>query len=118
MTSVRRLAADPQPHLAPHAGQMSHTNGFDRRRGSNQGRGIEARRRAQTLPVISFTRHYMAVFWAGLVARRCQSRERCAVMFDVTFQTACNWFDGFSCPTGDKVMQAMRWWPEDFEAGP
>ncbi|MCL4069022.1 hypothetical protein M3484_20910 [Pseudomonas sp. GX19020] len=94
---------------------MSHTNGFDRRRGCNRGRSLEARRRNQVPPVIAFTRHDMAVFWAGLMARQCGTRERCAVMFDVTFQTACNWFDGFSCPTGDKVMQAMRWWPEEFD---
>ena len=53
-------------------------------------------------------------FWSRLLARRCGNRERAAVMFGVTFQTACNWWDGFSIPTGDKVMQAMRWWPEDF----
>jgi hypothetical protein len=93
---------------------MSHPKVIDLQ---GRGRSARARRRVQALPVIHVTRHEAQLFWAGLVARRCGTRERCAVMFDVTFQTACNWFDGFSCPTGDKVMQAQLWWPEDF-AGP
>jgi len=95
--------------LAPRRGQMSHANGFDR---AGRGRGAAAARRVSVPPVI--TRHAATVFWADLVGRRCASREECAVVFDVTFQTACNWFDGFSCPTGDKVMMAMRMWPEEF----
>lgn len=83
-------AADP----APRAGQMSRPNGFDR-------------------PAV-ITRHEATVFWADLMARRCGSREACAVQFGVTFQTACNWFDGFSCPTGDKVLHAVRLWPQEF----
>lgn len=85
---------------------MSHTKGFDRRRSAS------AKRRVSVAPVI--TKHAAMVFWADLVARRCGTREECAVKFTVTFQTACNWFDGFSCPTGDKVMMAMRMWPEEF----
>ena len=38
-------------------------------------------------------------------------------LFGVTFQTACNWHDGFSTPTGDKVLTAMRLWPEEFFTG-
>lgn len=71
-------------------------------------------RRVTAVPVV--TRHQAAVFWADLMARRCGSREACAVMFGVTFQTACNWFDGFSVPTGDKVMMAQRAWPDEFGA--
>lgn len=88
---LRLISAD---HPAPRAGQMSHRNGFDR------GAVI--------------TRHEATVFWADLVARRCGSREVCAVQFGVTFQTACNWFDGFACPTGDKVLLAVRLWPDEF----
>lgn len=85
---------------------MSHTKGFDRRRSAS------AMRRVSVAPVI--TKHAAMVFWADLVSRRCASREECAVVFGVTFQTSCNWHDGFSCPTGDKVMIAMRLWPEEF----
>lgn len=85
---------------------MSHARGLDR------GRSAQAMRRITVAPVI--TRHEYIVFWADLVARRCGTREDCASMFEVTFQTACNWFDGFSCPTGDKVFMAVRKWPEEF----
>lgn len=92
---------------------MSHPNRLD----AGRGRGAAAHRRVQVLPLIAVTRSEATAFWAGLVARRCGSREATAAMFGVTFQTACNWWDEFSCPTGDKVLQAMRWWPEDFAAG-
>lgn len=82
------------------AGQMSHANRFDRPR-------IVA-------PDATISRNEAIHFWADLVVRRCGSREICAVMFGVTFQTACNWFDGFSVPTGDKVLQAIAWWPDEF----
>lgn len=101
-------SALPSQH-APGRDQKSRANPFDRRAG---GRGAAAARRVSVAPVI--TRHEATAFWADLVARRCRSREECAVVFQVTFQTACNWFDGFSCPTGDKVMMAMALWPEEF----
>lgn len=106
MTQARRLESLVSDHHAPRRGQMSHTKGFDRRRSAS------AMRRVSVAPVI--TKHAAMVFWADLVSRRCASREECAVMFGVTFQTSCNWHDGFSCPTGDKVMIAMRLWPEEF----
>jgi hypothetical protein len=34
-------------------------------------------------------------------------------MFGVTFQTACNWFDGVSAPSARAVMQAFDWWGDD-----
>ncbi len=113
MTSPVRRESPALSHPAPTRGQMSHANGIDR---LGRGRSVQARRRAQVLPVITVSRRDAISFWSQLLARRCGSRERAAVMFDVTFQTACNWWDGFSVPTGDKVLQAMRWWPEDFLA--
>jgi hypothetical protein len=89
---------------------MSKGRAFDARRGR------DAMRRVTCAPIV--TRHAATVFWADLMARRCGSRERAAVMFDVTFQTACNWFDGFSCPTGDKVLMAVSAWPEEFAPVP
>ena len=102
MTSVCRKDSASHPHLAPRRGQMSHTNRVDPVR---HGRGRVA-------PLV--TAFEAKVFWADLVRRRCGSREACAVMFGVTFQTACNWFDGFTVPTGDKMLTAQRRWPEDF----
>jgi hypothetical protein len=49
-----------------------------------------------------------------LVEARCGTREVAATVFGVTFQTACNWFDRDRCPMGDKVMLAVRMWPEAF----
>ena len=109
MSLARRRESVALPHIAPVRGQMSHASAIDR------GRSAAAARRVSVAPVI--TRHEATVFWADLVARRCASREACAVIFAVTFQTACNWFDGFSCPTGDKVMMAMALWPEEFTGG-
>ena len=95
---------------APDRRQMSQPNRFDGR-----GRSVSARRRAHCLPIIAVTSIEFRNIWVGVVTRRCRSRETCAVMFGVTFQTACNWFDGLSTPTGDKVWQAVQWWPEDFQ---
>lgn len=77
------------------------------------GRSALAARRVTVAPVVS--PHAARAFWAGLLARRCGSREEAAVVFGVTFQCACNWFDGFSTPTGDKVLMAVRLWPEEFD---
>lgn len=77
------------------------------------GRSVHSARRAHVAPQVLGRMGAMAA-WADLVARRCGTREECAVIFGVTFQTACNWFDAFSCPTGDKVMQAQAMWPEEF----
>lgn len=100
--SPRHLVAVSSVKIAPRAGQMSHANRVEPVR---HGRGRVA-------PLV--TAFEAKVFWADLVRRRCGSREACAVMFGVTFQTACNWFDGFTVPTGDKMLTAQRRWPEDF----
>ena len=42
--------------------------------------------------------------WSRLVRGSFASRDAVALFFDVTFQTACNWWDGTICrPGGDKV---------------
>jgi hypothetical protein len=94
------------PHPAPRFGQTSHPNPF-----AGRGRSAAAHRRVSVAPI---TKVGAVVFWADLVDRRCNSREHCAVVFGVTFQTACNWYDGFSCPTGDKVLLAIDLWPDEF----
>lgn len=106
-TVASRLTAAPR-------GPMSRQNGFAPMGGRGR-RGADFRR-VQALPVIEVSRQGAMAFWADLVTRRCGTREACAVMFDVRFQTACNWFEGMVCPTGDKVMQAQLWWPEEFAA--
>lgn len=45
------------------------------------------------------------------------SKTRTAVVreYDVTFQTACNWFNGERVPTGDKVGHAFTLYPSEAE---
>jgi hypothetical protein len=107
MSSPRLQIVPPEP--ASGRRPMSHPLPLDR------GRTALAARRVSVAPVV--TPHAARGFWAGLVARRCGTREEAAVVFGVTFQTACNWFDGFSTPTGDKVLMAVRLWPEEFGLG-
>ena len=109
--SAPALAAS-NPSARP-AGQMSHANWLAPAGG--RGRSVRARRRVQgALGPLDVCAARAA--WARFVARVCGSREECAVVFGVTFQTACNWFDGFSTPTGDKVMQASADFPEAYAA--
>ncbi|MTH79397.1 hypothetical protein [Paracoccus aestuariivivens] len=49
--------------------------------------------------------------WSLLMIGSFSSREECAVHFGVTFQTACNWFDGMCRPYGDIVDHAMATLP-------
>lgn len=83
---------------------MSHASAFDGR-----GRSRDAARRAH--------RHYspdrdqFTRRWSLLMIASFPSREECAVHFGVTFQTACNWFDGSCRPYGDAVDHAIRTLP-------
>lgn len=52
--------------------------------------------------------------WSRLVALVFGSRDICATAMGVTLQTACNWFDGISRPTGDKVAMLAFMHPEEF----
>jgi hypothetical protein len=105
---VRLVASGPGQSARP-VGQMSHAKTFASRDG--RGRGPAAARRVSGAIVDA---HTARAAWAAFVASVTASREDCAVVFGVTFQTACNWFDGFSTPTGDKVMQASRDYPEAY----
>ena len=84
--------------------QMSRDRAFDGR-----GRSAAAARRAHanfTLDREQFARH-----WSLLMIASFGSREECAVHFGVTFQTACNWFDGMCRPYGDAVAHAVETLP-------
>lgn len=101
--TFRSIPGGASSQAAPRPGQASMSKPFDLRVIPG------GRRRA---PMV--TRHDAKTIWADLVARRCGDRETAALTFGVTFQTACNWFDGFVCPSGDKVMIAVQLWPEEF----
>ena len=81
--------------------QMSRATQFDGR-----GRGRDAARRAHAdhgTDRATFLRR-----WSLLMIASFASREVCAVHFGVTFQTACNWFDGLNAPYGHHVDHATR----------
>lgn len=113
-----------KPHLvhavtsAAFVNQMSHANGFGLARlapSGGRGRSLSARRRVQvpsTLP----DRDGFLRFWSGLMLRHCGSAAAVSQLFLVTEQTGRNWIDGFACPTGVAVDQAMAMWPEEFRA--
>lgn len=111
MTHALRRFPEPAGQRSTTRGQTSHPNPFEGR-----GRSVQSLRRASGRLSSTLDKRAFVAWWADLVARRCGTREACAVMLDVTFQTACNWFDGFSCATGDKVALACTIWPEEFAA--
>jgi hypothetical protein len=80
--------------------QMSPVNGFD-------GRGRDASRARWRAAPVGFvpTRGDLRRAWAQAMEAEFGCREVCAAAMEVTFQTACNWFDEFSTPTGDKVIR-------------
>ncbi|MDP0929029.1 hypothetical protein Q0601_17730 [Paracoccus onubensis] len=84
--------------------QMSHANPFEGR-----GRNPAAARRAHIHhhpDRVDFLRR-----WSLLMIASFPNRETCAVHFGVTFQTACNWFDGFNAPYGQHVDYAIETLP-------
>ena len=86
--------------------QMSHANPLPRRRSRRAERRRPADRHAPRLSRDEFARR-----WSLLMIRSFPSREACSVHFEVTFQTACNWFDGHCRPYGDQVDHAWRTLP-------
>lgn len=52
--------------------------------------------------------------WAGYLRGHFRNPEAVAVAFDVTFQTACNWWNGTHRPSGDKVAIAALRDPDGF----
>lgn len=51
-------------------------------------------------------------FWARYLRMHYGRAEVIAVAFDVTFQTGCNWLEGVSRPTGDKMLVEFLRHPE------
>ena len=101
----------PQPLKTPDFGQaasprpqMSHPNAFDGR-----GRSAAAARRAHAS--FRLDRDQFARRWSLLMIASFGSREECAVHFGVTYQAACNWFDGICRPYGDIVAHAVETLP-------
>jgi hypothetical protein len=97
---VRRLTATPQMSLA---------NGFEGRgRCASAARHRVGRLSARTVTFARPTdRDAFMEAWAKFVKLSCVTRTECVRVYDVTFQTACNWFNAERVPTGDKVSHAF-----------
>lgn len=108
MTSRPRLVVSQDQPATP-SGQKYCSNILEGR-----GRSRAAQRRSFHRPDPLAYRSEFVPRWASLVAHVFGSRDICATAMGVTLQTACNWFDGLSRPTGDKVAMLAFMHPEDF----
>lgn len=54
--------------------------------------------------------------WSAYLRGSFRNPETVSVAFDVTFQTACNWWNATHRPSGDKVALAALRDPEGFAA--
>ena len=105
--SGRRLTATPQ---------MSPSNAFEGRgRWSGAARHRVGRLAPNTVTFATpMSRDACMDAWAKFVRTVTRSRMDCQRRFDVTFQTACNWYDGKCVPTGDKMAHAAAAFPREF----
>lgn len=112
-SSPRLVSSNSAPLRRTGAGQMSPANAFapnlDQRRGRWPG---AARHRVGRLSPRTVTfacppdREAFMAAWSKFLRLSCGTRGEVARVYDVTFQTACNWWDGSRVPTGDKVGHA------------
>lgn len=113
MTKRLRIVSSSSIDRATASSKTSLPNMFDRRAGRRQADRVRPVSRPTCLPVADVTRDVAIDRWIALITRHCGTREACAAMFGVTFQTACNWFDGVSAPSAAAVFQAADWWGDD-----
>lgn len=113
-TSSPRLAVvnhSPVPRTGP--AQMSPANAFEGRgRWPGAARQRVGRLSARTITFASTPdRDAFMDAWRRFVRATTKSRTDCAKVYDKTFQTACNWYDGTRTPTGDVVAHAFTLHP-------
>lgn len=106
---LRLVASSASPLRSTGAGQMSPANAFD---GRGRWPGAARHRVGRLSPrTVTFARPsdrdaFMQA-WSRFVRLSCGTRGEIVRVYDVTFQTACNWWDGDRVPTGDKVSHAF-----------
>lgn len=88
---------------------MSPANAFEGRgRASCLARRRHGRLSARTVAFSSAPdRDDFMAAWAKFLKLTSKTRTAVVREYDVTFQTACNWFNGDRVPTGDKVGHAF-----------
>lgn len=103
----RRLTAAPQ---------MSPANAFEGR-GRAATRWRRGRLSANTVTFATpIDRDDCMDAWRRFCRAISKSRTDLQRRADVTFQTACNWYDGKVVPTGDKMLWAATEFPREFQA--
>ncbi|KFI27794.1 hypothetical protein CN97_00870 [Haematobacter massiliensis] len=60
----------------------------------------------------------LADYWARFLQQNYARPEEVSVAFGVTYQTACNWWEGLHKPLGDKTTLAGRAWLDFVERQP
>jgi hypothetical protein len=109
-TSSPRLAvSNPIPLRRTGPAQMSPANAFEGRgRRPRQARARIGRLTPRTVTFASTpARDDFMEAWAKFLKLTSKTRTNVVRQYDVTFQTACNWFNGERVPTGDKVGHAF-----------
>lgn len=110
---LRLVASSALQHRSA-VGQMSRANAFE---GRGRWSGV-ARHRTGHLSLRSVTfaslpdRDAFMAAWSRFVRATTRDRDHCAKVYGKTFQTACNWYDGTSIPTGDVVSHAYALHPD------
>lgn len=103
----RRITATPQ---------MSPANAFEGR-GRAAVRWRRGRLAANTVTFATpIDRDACMDAWGRFCRTVTRSRTDLSRRADVTFQTACNWYDGKVVPTGDKMLWAATEFPREFQA--
>ena len=110
---LRLVASSSLPRRGMGLGQMSRANGFEGRgRASFGARHRVGQLSARTVTFASVPdRDAFMSAWARFIRATTRDRDHCAKVYATTFQTACNWYDGFRVPTGDKVAHGFALHP-------
>jgi len=110
-----RMIATSAIHPDKALGQKSHPNVFRGHPNDGRGAGRASHRRVHGWRYDP--QPYRAEFldrWAALICHLFVTRENVAAVLGVTFQTACNWWDGFNWHSGVCVALAAVTWPDEF----
>lgn len=108
-SSLRLAHSSQNPVRRTPAGQMSPANAFEGRgRWPGVARQRVGRLSARTVTFASTPdRDDFMEAWRKFLRATSKTRTNVVREYDVTFQTACNWFNGERVPTGDKVGHAF-----------
>ena len=113
-SSPRLAVSNLNPLRRTGAVQMSPANAFE---GRGRWPGVARQRIGRLSPrTVTFAsppdRDAFMAAWAKFLKLTSKTRTAVVREYDVTFQTACNWFNGELVPTGDKVGHAFTLHPE------